>query len=234
MHAIAAVLEILLRAVSSSYIRKHDIGMEIYNAIGGLNFCFFHLTDLAILRLMLTLVLMSDCIRTARQHKPDCDRSCMHSDAAFGSCSVTEHHMQLCESIEQFFTTLQGYDQYLQQVSDTNVTESNRDSKTPTPNEVLNKLSPENLGIHASATPSQDKSDHEVSKLFDKNNNKDERVLDKSELRSRLPSSRAKNDEIMMDMIRALQDEVEDWKQKYTELKSSYDSLVKATVRDFF
>ena len=231
MHAIAAVLEILLRAVSSSYIRKRDLGMEIYNAIGGLNFCFFHLTDLAILRLMLTLVLMSDCIRTARQHKPDCDGSCMHSDTEFGSCSVTEHHMQLCESIEQFFTTLQGYDQYLQQVSDTNVSESNRDSKSPS---RMNKLSHENLGIHTSVTPSQDKSDHEVSKLFDKNNNKDERLLEKTELRSRLPSSRAKNDEIMMDMIRALQDEVEDWKQKYTELKSSYDSLVKATVRDFF
>ena len=43
-------------------------------------------------------------------------------------------------------------------------------------------------------------------------------------------TSKAENDDVMMVMIRALQDEVEDWKQKYTELKKSHEELIHATV----
>jgi len=42
-------------------------------------------------------------------------------------------------------------------------------------------------------------------------------------------TSKAENDDVMMVMIRALQDEVEDWKQKYAELKITHETLVKAT-----
>lgn len=43
-------------------------------------------------------------------------------------------------------------------------------------------------------------------------------------------STKTENDDVMMVMIRALQDEVEDWKQKYTDMKWAHDALVKATV----
>ena len=43
-------------------------------------------------------------------------------------------------------------------------------------------------------------------------------------------STKAENDDVMMAMIRALQDEVEDWKQRYTDMKFAHDSLVRATV----
>jgi hypothetical protein len=43
-------------------------------------------------------------------------------------------------------------------------------------------------------------------------------------------SSKAENDDVMMVMIRALQDEVEDWKLKYSEMKLAHDTLVAVTV----
>jgi hypothetical protein len=43
-------------------------------------------------------------------------------------------------------------------------------------------------------------------------------------------SSKAENDDVMMAMIRALQDEVEDWKHKYQDLKLAHDALVADTV----
>lgn len=51
-------------------------------------------------------------------------------------------------------------------------------------------------------------------------------------LRSPSYSTKSENDDVMMVMIRALQDEVEDWKQKYTDMKWAHDSLVRATVSD--
>lgn len=43
--------------------------------------------------------------------------------------------------------------------------------------------------------------------------------------------STAENDDAMMSMIRALQDELEDWKLKYADMKASRDVLLQVSVR---
>jgi hypothetical protein len=74
----------------------------------------------------------------ARQHRQGCDGHCAKGKSKEGKeeghgereggCSVTPQHVALSHSIEQFFKTLQGYDEYMQTLCEGEQTNSN-DSK---------------------------------------------------------------------------------------------------------
>lgn len=60
-----------------------------------------------------------DGLKTARRHCESCDgSSCLEmaeGEGSRGKCNVTQRHVALSNSIEQFFRTLSGYDEYIQQ-----------------------------------------------------------------------------------------------------------------------